>query len=143
MSTQLTLFQAPIVVDGEESKLCPGCGEVKPLSYFYRRKRNPDGYGYMCANCENPKRITTGPVERLTSPRRKTKPTLPEGYKMCMGKQDLKLEIIARDRFCRLCGNFRRLEVHHISSRIADKEKPEYQTILCHQCHLQVHGVKT
>jgi hypothetical protein len=142
MTTQLTLFEAILVVEGEETKLCPGCGEVKPVSYFYRRKRNPDGYGYMCANCENPNRITTGPVARVDQPRRKKKPALPEGYRICMGKQDLKQEVIERDRFCRLCGNSRRLEIHHISSRIKDKQDPDYQTALCHQCHLLVHGAK-
>ena len=68
MSKQLSLFDDHVEIalnlDTRTDKHCPGCNETKPLSYFYRRKANPDGYGYQCANCENPDRQTNGPVRR-------------------------------------------------------------------------------
>jgi hypothetical protein len=66
MHRQLSLFDEQVQIEliQKESKYCPACDEIKPLDYFYRREANPDGYGYICANCENPERLTTGPVQR-------------------------------------------------------------------------------
>ncbi len=35
------------------NKKCPGCGEVKPLTLFYKDKRNKDGHQYCCKKCHN------------------------------------------------------------------------------------------
>ena len=36
-----------------ETKLCPTCGEVKPLSEYYNDKRTRDGTSYECKECNN------------------------------------------------------------------------------------------
>lgn len=142
MSSQMAFFTE---VDQEKKKLCPGCDEEKPLSYFYRRARNPDGYGHRCANCENPKRKTYGPVIRAKENRvlsiqaeRKQK------YKSCMSRQDKKTDVVKRDLFCRVCGSSKKLEVHHISfARKKELDKLDYLTCLCATCHKLIHQITT
>lgn len=34
-------------------KLCPKCGETKPLSQFYRHRSSIDGLQYRCKTCHN------------------------------------------------------------------------------------------
>ena len=38
---------------GSMKKKCPRCGEVKPLTLFYKDKRNKDGHQYCCKKCHN------------------------------------------------------------------------------------------
>jgi adenine-specific DNA methylase len=144
MSThQLLLFDDLVDVEDEEAKRCPDCGELKPLSYFYRRARNPDGYGRKCANCENPDRQTTGPVRRVSHPRMKSKRVeLSSGHRQCLSEQGMRRKVIARDRVCRVCGRKRRLEVHHILPDGELTDNLDYLTCLCTHCHALVHSMK-
>lgn len=34
------------------TKWCSKCGQTKPLTDFYRDRSRPDGYRYMCKECE-------------------------------------------------------------------------------------------
>lgn len=139
MPTQLALFDDLHPSSSEEERLCPSCGEIKPLSYFYRHAHNPDGYAYQCANCENPRRKTTGPVRRPYDPEPRKLPDK-EGLKRCLSHQELKTEVIERDTCCRLCGSTSRLEVHHIEPELIEEADLNRQTCLCTRCHKRVHG---
>jgi hypothetical protein len=140
---QLLLFDEPVDVEREEAKRCPDCGELKPLSYYYRRARNPDGYGRKCANCENPDRQTTGPVRRMTHPRVKSRRAeLTAGHRLCLSEQRLKRKVLARDRFCRVCGRKRGLEVHHVTPDGTPTDDLDHLTCLCTNCHALVHSTK-
>lgn len=35
-----------------KTKVCTKCGEEKPLSEFYKSKREKDGYNYWCKSCQ-------------------------------------------------------------------------------------------
>lgn len=38
-------------VIGRETKKCPQCKEVKPVSEWYKNKRQPDGFSAWCKDC--------------------------------------------------------------------------------------------
>jgi hypothetical protein len=144
MSTQqLSLFEVQVGIEDEEAKRCPECGELKSLSYYYRRVSNPDGYGRKCANCENPNRQTTGPVRRVDHPRVKSRRAeLSAGHRLCLSEQRLKRKVIARDQFCRICGSAKRLEVHHVTPDGMPTDDLEHLTCLCTNCHALVHRTR-
>lgn len=43
--------QPIIEIDGEQFKVCRGCGELKPLTAYYRHKNKPDGRQSKCKQC--------------------------------------------------------------------------------------------
>ncbi|UYN89886.1 MAG: HNH endonuclease [Anaerolineales bacterium] len=51
----------------------------------------------------------------------------------------LRLEIIERDRCCRVCGSTKRLAVHHVIPwRISHDDSPSNLVTLCNSCHPRV-----
>lgn len=142
MPTQLALFDESLERE-EESKHCPGCDEEKPLSFYYRRKASPDGYGHRCANCENPSRQSIGPVQRVqdSDSRRKRRKHAGRGYNYCVSRQKLKPEVMERDIFCRACGSTVDLEVHYVSPDPVQRDNLDYLTCFCIDCHRKLHNV--
>jgi hypothetical protein len=37
------------------TKECRDCNEIKPVNEFYKQKRSPDGYSYICKTCDKKK----------------------------------------------------------------------------------------
>jgi len=145
MSTQLTLFESTVTLGDDECKHCPQCDETKPISYFYRHSRNPDGYGYLCANCENPDRKSEGPVRRAHHPPPRTiLSTAPQksSRSQCLDSQEMIAKVVERDIFCRVCGSHSLLEVHRISFAAKHKDNLNYLTCLCPTCHKKIHAEK-
>ena len=54
-------------------KACPKCGEVKPLSGFYRNRSLPDGHDRRCIPCHR---------ESIDASRAKRKAEDPEGFRL-------------------------------------------------------------
>ncbi len=45
-----------IKINLKTNKKCSYCGEIKPLSEFYKNKRQNDGYHFYCKDCAKDKR---------------------------------------------------------------------------------------
>ncbi len=101
-----------------ENKRCRDCGEVRPASEFWRRKKSPDGLALYCKPCFGRRngrsyRNTTakpGRASRPYAPRR----VVPEGSKFCPGCETmLPVEAFVRNAsardgiggYCRPCQN--------------------------------------
>jgi len=65
------IIKKPEPVEQVETKRCIQCGEVKPLSEFYRRKDSKDGFNNRCKKCldEYQKLHKQGLIPKRTKPK--------------------------------------------------------------------------
>jgi hypothetical protein len=122
-------------VPDDASKRCSKCGEVKPLTEFYRAKRHPDGHRARCKDCCNEQRRTGYPAirERVAAEHRDYRERNPEkvreslrrwheknpDYTSEAGRQrnaDLKAQVLAHyGDVCACCGTSDRLSIDHVN----------------------------
>lgn len=125
-----------------ETKKCSRCGEIKPLSEFYKNKRHKDGLHSNCKKCHTS--WTT--KEQHQAYYRTWAKNHPEAVKKHRadahnrerfgGQKDY---ILNRDNFqCQLCGSTADLMVHHKDENNDNHNALNLVTV-CKACHMKKH----
>lgn len=119
----------------DASKRCRKCGEVKPLTEFYRSKRHPDGHRARCKDCCNEQRRASYPAirERVMAEHRDYRKRNPEKVRESQRRwrsenveylteiwrqrnADLKAQVLAHyGQSCACCGTTDRLSIDHVN----------------------------
>ena len=109
----------PVVI---VSKVCPDCGQMKPLAEFPPAKKRSDGRGTYCRQCMN-ERARESYRKRQASAGRavRERESLPDGVKRCRDCEQLKsVEEFPRNKnypdgrhpYCKPCHNGRTKETY-------------------------------
>lgn len=122
------------------NKKCFKCGEVKPLSAFYKHPQTADGHIGKCKECTKKDSIDNRWNNReyyKKYDRERGCRMTPEYYKKYHKKRP-GIYNCARDipkQPCAVCGYDGYVEAHH-----EDYGKPREVTWLCYQHHNSIHG---
>lgn len=124
---------------GEATKRCMKCGEVKPLSEFYRHPEMKDGHLNKCKDCTKrdvAERRSNNPEAELQTRVKacKRKPTPKNAYRAVDAA--LRCGVLIRPTVCSGCGcsdSEHRIEAHHY-----DYSKPLDVIWLCTPCHERI-----
>ena len=101
-----------------------GCGEIKPVSEFYKNRRSGDGYQYLCKKCKNSINHNYFQQPRQVE---KNRQRSAEYYKILRRKM---YDNLPDDKgYCEICGEDKRLVIDH------DHETGTFRGWLCRQCN--------
>lgn len=142
-------------IEDDNMKICLKCGEEKPLSEYFKRKKSKDGYETRCKECrlkrhheyviENKETIKEKDRQRDKLPHRKKAKSI--RLKTHIKKNPLKFKVRRRARYaasagilikpdvCEICNeNDHQVEGHH-----SDYSKPLDVIWVCRPCHMRLH----
>lgn len=135
------------------SKPCIQCGEMKPVSEFYRHRMMADGHLNKCKDCtrkyvrnhrlENADRVRAYDRERSKLPHRIAKRREivanqpPERTKARTAVSNAVRDGRLQKGPCAFCGTTEPVEAHH-----HDYSKPLDVTWLCKPCHRRFHALE-
>jgi hypothetical protein len=137
-------------MDNEATKTCRKCGEVKPLSRFYKQIGMKDGYRHECKDCrairssknyqehlDEKRRANRGAYKRnpewYKEHQRKQVAHFPEKHRARVALNRAVMEGKVTKQPCH-CGN-PKAEAHH-----DDYSKPLEVRWLCRKHHQEAHG---
>ena len=140
-----------------QTKACYKCGEILPLTDYYRKKRSADGHSCYCKDCDKKRmrEYRERNVERLraydnnrhnkaerirkNNIRLANRSDLPDDYHMAHSKVKyaIKTGKLLRPRICEVCGCECKPEAHHV-----DYDRPLDVVWLCPPCHKKLHNGK-
>lgn len=125
-------------VDTSGTKLCPRCGEVKPLDQYPRDPRRSRGINSYCFPCYRAYARHMAKTHGYNRQRavRKAKGLGPSRHQLAaeIVSRAVKLGVLTRAP-CAICGTTDRVEAHH-----TDYTKPLDVTWLCYLHHRHAHG---
>lgn len=111
-------------------KQCSSCGEFFPLTYFYRRSDNSNGYRSLCRVCHSAKaKIKNATAENIEKRReRHRKHARFKNYGMT--KEQFDEMLIGQNGMCLICGSH--MDIPNIDH---DHKTGVIRGLLCHGCN--------